>query len=366
MPSIWRAIQQESLSGRKFVVVTILSVKGSSPRHVGTRFIVKEDGSIVGTIGGGLFESQVRRLAAQALEDECSHRAEFAFTGKDARSTEMICGGTVEVLIEFIEAENKNYQSLFSRINQLLTDREEGLLLTDIALSIGRRSKSSINHLLIDKKTGARIGGFALENMALEAIPEDRLLKPAALMEISQPPRQFFVEKLKPTGTVFILGAGHVGICVSHLAAYVDFQVVVFDDRAEFASPSKAPDADQVVVLESFDNAFSGFSLDEDSYVVIVTRGHAHDKTVLEQALRTEAGYIGMIGSHRKTQLIYQSLLMEGFTKEDLERVHAPIGLPIGGETPHEIAVSIVAQLISIRDANESLRQSGRQGTCPA
>jgi len=102
-------------------------------------------------------------------------------------------------------------------------------------------------------------------------------------------------------------------------------------------------------VLFSFEQAFASLEMDSDSYVVIVTRGHLHDKTVLEQALRTKAGYIGMIGSRRKRDMVYQTLLSEGFTQEDIDRVHCPIGLNIGGETPEEIAVSIVAELIKAR-----------------
>jgi len=134
------------------------------------------------------------------------------------------------------------------------------------------------------------------------------------------------------------------------LAAYVNFSVVLLDDRAEFASAERAPDAHEVKVICSFDNALNGYTIDEDSYIVIVTRGHAHDKTVLAQVLRTKAGYIGMIGSRRKIALIYQNLLMEGFSREDFERVHAPIGLAIGAETPEEIAVSIIGEMISARN----------------
>ena len=147
-----------------------------------------------------------------------------------------------------------------------------------------------------------------------------------------------------------------MGECVAHMAAYVDFRVVILDDRAEFASVERIPDADNIVVVESFDRGVHELGIDEDGYVVIVTRGHAHDKTVLAEALKTEAGYIGMIGSRRKTGLIYKALLEEGFNREDLERVHAPIGLPIGGETPQEIAVSIIAEMIQIRNRKDRLK----------
>ena len=126
----------------------------------------------------------------------------------------------------------------------------------------------------------------------------------------------------------------------------------VIDDRPEFADPVKFPDAAKVHQLP-FEGVLGKIPVDESSYLVIVTRGHIHDKTVLEQCLRTKAKYIGMIGSRRKKAMIYEKLLEEGFTKSDLDRVHAPIGLNIGAETPEEIAVSIVAELIQVRAGKE-------------
>jgi xanthine dehydrogenase accessory factor len=153
------------------------------------------------------------------------------------------------------------------------------------------------------------------------------------------------------------MGAGHVGRALAHFVALCDFSVVVVDDRAEFADPERIPDADEVAAVTGFDGVFHDRIIDADSYIVIVTRGHSYDKFVLAQALKTEAGYIGMIGSRRKIALIYQSLLTEGFNRTDLERVHAPIGLAIGGETPEEIAVSITAQLISSRSKRTHLQK---------
>jgi len=124
--------------------------------------------------------------------------------------------------------------------------------------------------------------------------------------------------------------------------------VVVIDDRPEFADPKKFPDAMEVYQYP-FEGVLDRLPIDESSYLVIVTRGHIYDKTVLAQCLKTNAKYIGMIGSRRKRNLIYENLLGEGLTQDDLDRVHAPIGLHIGAETPEEIAVSIVAELIKIR-----------------
>jgi xanthine dehydrogenase accessory factor len=358
MLAIWRAAVEQFEQGRNFVLATILDVKGSSPRHVGTRFLIRQDGTIVGTIGGGLFEAQVQEFAAGALSAGTSHHALFSFTGEGAESTEMICGGKVEVLVEFVDAGNQAKEEIFKRLLGIGQNRGSGYLLTSIAIPVGGQGVGGIEYLLMDGE-GKHFGGFPQADSVLQMLPQHRLLKPAQLLEPPGSEITVFLELLKAHGTVFIFGAGHVGACVAHLAAYVRFDVVVLDDREEFASPAKLPDAQQVVVVDSFHRAFSNLAVDEDSYLVIVTRGHAHDKTVLAQALRTNAGYIGMIGSRRKTKLILEALLKEGFTRDDLQRVHSPIGLPIGGETPEEIGVSIIAEMIQIRHRKESLQRLG-------
>jgi xanthine dehydrogenase accessory factor len=159
----------------------------------------------------------------------------------------------------------------------------------------------------------------------------------------------FFVEPLSMEGSVFIFGAGHVGLELAPLAKLVGFRTIVLDDRPEFANRERFPSADAVIVPHSFKNALDGLDIDEQSYIVILTRGHVHDKTVLGQALATRAGYIGMIGSKKKRDATYEALLAEGFTRADFKRVHSPIGVGIGAETPEEIAVSIVAELIQVR-----------------
>jgi xanthine dehydrogenase accessory factor len=368
MLAIWKAAAEQFSQKQDFILATILSVQGSSPRHIGTRFLIQRDGAIVGTIGGGLFEAEVRDFAAQALASRLSHRAVFSFTGKDAQSREMICGGQAEVLIEFVNASEEASGILFSRLREIAAQRKKAFLLTRIDIPVGGQSQRPVPHVLVEED-GARIGDFPGDRSALEAIPEARLLKPSQLLDIPGVESPILLEWLRPRGTVFIFGAGHVGVCVAHLSQYVDFDVVVLDDRGEFANPDRVPDADDLVVLDSFADALDRISVDEDSFLVIVTRGHAHDKTVLTQSLRTNAGYIGMIGSRRKIKVLFQALLAEGFTSEDLQRVHAPIGLPIGGETPQEIAVSIIAQMIEVRNRKDRIQGLGTsryESCCPA
>jgi xanthine dehydrogenase accessory factor len=165
---------------------------------------------------------------------------------------------------------------------------------------------------------------------------------------------ELFVEPLASEPVVYVFGGGHVSLQIVPLAARVGFKVVVVDDRAEFADPHNFPEAWKVHQYP-FEDVLDKFPVDESSYFVIVTRGHIHDKTVLTQALRIPAKYIGMIGSRRKRNMIYDALLKEGFTKDDMDRVHAPIGLDIGAETPEEIAVSIVGELIKVRAEHEEV-----------
>ena len=159
--------------------------------------------------------------------------------------------------------------------------------------------------------------------------------------------QEFFVDPLVSPGVVHLVGAGHVALATAQLASFADFEVVVMDDREEFASVERYPQANKVIVLDSFDDCLKHLS--HTDFVVIVTRGHIHDRDVLAQALHTKAGYIGMIGSRRKREVVYQSLRENGFTEVDLGRVSSPIGLAIGADTPNEIALSIVAELVKVR-----------------
>jgi len=157
-----------------------------------------------------------------------------------------------------------------------------------------------------------------------------------------------FVEPVISDPVLYVFGGGHISSQIVPLAHRVGFKLVVIDDRPEFSNPQRFPEADDVYNYP-FDGVIDRLHVNESSYLVIVTRGHSHDKTVLAQSLRTTAGYIGMIGSRRKNAIIYEKLFEDGFSQKDIDRVHAPIGLEIGAETPEEIAVSIVAELIKVR-----------------
>ncbi len=164
-----------------------------------------------------------------------------------------------------------------------------------------------------------------------------------------------FADPINTVSELILCGAGHVASCVAPIAKMAGFRVVVIDDREEFANRERYPSADDIRVV-GFDNLFEQICVTEKSYIAILTRGHVHDRTVLKNALATNAGYIGMVSSSRKRVLLFHSLEAEGCSRERLEQVRTPIGLDIAAETPEEIAISIVAEMIKVRAEKEGGR----------
>jgi xanthine dehydrogenase accessory factor len=329
-------------TGESFVSATILNRSGSAPRSAGTRMVVRSDASIFGTIGGGILEANVQGLAAEVFRHRRPLVKKFVLSAEDASRMGMICGGQVEVLIHFVDALAAANLELHRVLCEALKLRKRAWLITGIPAD--EMDGNVVAHHLV-KNSGEHVGELE-EAMVQRLIALARSREPEVVFDEG---RRFFVEPLCGEGSVYIFGAGHVSQKLALLTGLVGFRTVVLDDREEFANRDRFETVDEIVVLDSFENALQGLDLDRHSYVVLVTRGHAHDKTLLAEALKTEAGYIGMIGSRRKRDAIYDALQKEGFPVEAFERVYSPIGLNIGAETPEEIAVSIVAELIQAR-----------------
>jgi xanthine dehydrogenase accessory factor len=339
------------------VLATIIKLTGSGPRGAGTKFLILEEGSYVGTIGGGLLEARVLEAAKKVCAARAPVRLSLNLMGKDVAETDMICGGDVDIFLEPLSTKSEDQIQGFRKILDIQKRGGAGLLVT--VVNTDRWQKDLVPMLLL--LPGAEpIGNLP----GMKAVAEE-IAKNAPIWLKKREPRlvvsrddlggsvELFVEPILADPVLYIFGGGHVSAQIIPLAKRVGFKVEVIDDRPEFADASKFPDAAKVHQYP-FEGVVGKIPVDESSYLVIVTRGHIHDKTVLEQCLRTKAKYIGMIGSRRKKAMIYEKLLEEGFTKSDLDRVHAPIGLDIGAETPEEIAVSIVGELIQVRAGKEA------------
>lgn len=157
-----------------------------------------------------------------------------------------------------------------------------------------------------------------------------------------------FIDVLQPKEEVLIFGAGHIAVCVSKLAKMVGFKVTVIDSRKEFANQDRFSEADEIIA-EDTEKALSHLDIAPSTYIIVVTRGHLKDEEVLSSVVRSNAAYIGMIGSHKKNAAVFQRLAKKGISQEELDKVYSPIGIDINAQTPEEIAVSIMAEIIQVR-----------------
>ncbi len=240
-------------AGQRAALATIVHTNGSIPSYESSRMLVREDGSIAGTVGGGCVEAEVWAAAREVLRKEAPRKLTFNLNHEANYDNGLICGGTLEI----------------------------------------------------------------------------------------------FVEPILPEPTLCIFGGGHVSTALASAAYTAGFAIVVTDDREAFSNKQRFPMARELYT--SYEAAFAAITPNTSSYLVIVTRGHRDDLRVLGWAVKTDARYIGMIGSKRKVLSVYKALEAEGIPRALFERVHAPVGLEIGALTPEEIAVSITAELVSVR-----------------
>src|SRR5438477_3337762 len=251
---IFDEIQRLRQEGRKAALATIVQIRGSIPSFQSAKMLIREDGSTMGSVGGGCVEAEVWTAAQDVLRDEKSRVMSFDLTDESMAESGLICGGKVEIL----------------------------------------------------------------------------------------------VEPILPTPKIVLFGAGHIATQVSKIATIAGFRTTIVDNRPVYANAERFPEAESIY-SESFEQAFNEIVPTENTYLIIVTRGHQEDQNVLRWAVQTNARYIGMIGSKRKIRSIADHLIQEGIDRERIERVHMPIGLDIGAVTPEEIAVAIIAEAIQIR-----------------
>ncbi len=313
-------------AGRPFAVGLILSAEGSTPREAGVKAVLEADGRIHGTLGGGAVEAEAQRRAVEACQSGCPIVFDVLLTGADAADHEPICGGEMRLLVD--PTARKDVEA-YRQAAEAAAHRERGLLLTVVHASEDVRTE-----VLWHPE-----GDLASDEATLSAEGD--------VLTLSEP--------VIPRPLLLIVGGGHVGQALAVQADLLSFDLVALDDRPEFTAPELFP-AGARTRCGDLASELEAATLDSDTYVVIVTRGHQHDAEALRACLRRPVAYLGMIGSRRKVALLRQSFLDAGWATEDeFDRVHAPVGLDIGAETVPEIAVSIAAELVAVRRGKETL-----------
>lgn len=290
------------------VLATVTAVDGSVPREVGAKLVLDAQGTVRGTIGGGAGEAKVIQLAQQVWQTGDKQFVDVDLSGAPQRQVQGVCGGQMQVWVERWQGEAAI--ALITQICALLKAGQSVQLVTPIASNCS----------------------------------------PYLLLLKDFPPADGMVEILQPPPTLLIVGAGHVGIQLATVAALIGFQVVVQDDRPEWANASRYPQASQIFV-GSIASALAHLVDHPQLYAALVTRGYQYDLEALDQLLQRAipCAYIGMIGSHKRVRQVYRAIAQGGMPTNKLHSIYAPIGLDIGALTPAEIAISISAELILVR-----------------
>ncbi len=240
--------------GQKCALATIVQVRGSIPSFESAKLLVREDGSMLGTIGGGCVEAEVWNAAREVMESEKPKHMSFNLGQDAAYDNGLICGGQLDV----------------------------------------------------------------------------------------------FVEPIIPPPCAIVFGAGHISKSLCQVLSLAGFSTTVVDNRESFANRDRFPEADEIFA-EEYEEVFPKLTIHESTYVIIVTRGHRDDMRVLRWAATTQARYVAMIGSKRKVISVVKELEKEGLSREQLDRIYAPMGLEIGAISPEEIAISVAAEMIAVR-----------------
>ena len=307
----------------RVVLCEILRSDGSTPRGAGAKMAVFQGGGLLGTVGGGALERLAVMQAVRLLESGQSETKEYHLNPNKKEDIGMVCGG--DVLLGFYCCDPMRTEDVaaFEALRDILSTNGTAWVRTEF-----------------DDSGEAHMSVIEREDIHSEA---ERLPMEPKLTQTEQ--QTVLLEPVARHETVHIFGGGHVGAALAPALSAVGFSVVVYDTRRDFVTKERFPTAKELL-FGSYENILDTVKIEPEDYVVIMTPGHKADHLVLSQVLRTRATYIGCIGSSKKVAYINRQLAEEGFSEDDIARIHSPIGLPIEAQTPEEIAVSITAEMI--------------------
>jgi xanthine dehydrogenase accessory factor len=331
-------------AGRPVAFCRLVETRGSTPQKAGAAMLVFADGSQAGTLGGGCVEAEVKRRALGVLASGPAEIVSFQLDSDYGWDDGLICGGRMQVLVDPLRTVDDG--AYFARF---AAELRRGAACSEAVVFDGAKNGLAAPTVYLfdsaDKLIASRHApdGRTVPTSVREGLPDlAQRPRPTAAAGISYLPQLCRCRLL-------IVGGGHVGQAVGKLAAELDFDVWVVDDRAEYVARERFPAAERLITGE-ITAALKSIDITSDTYCLIVTRGHNHDEEALACLVDRGARYVGMIGSKRKIKLIFDDLEAEGVAPETLAKVYAPVGIDIGSQTVTEIAVSILAELIAHRN----------------
>ncbi len=344
----------KSLEDKKAcVLATSIRTQGSTPQKVGTKLLIREDGSTAGTIGGGCVEHDIQIEAMNLLLDRDSKPfvREYEMNEEMAAEQGLVCGGTMWFLLEPIWQP----EPYLSYARQIL-DAFQGkpyLAIASLVKAAPRMSASVGTKMVIhnDGSSSGSIGNQALDTLILDTAIS-MMKEGLHHFMLKEKETEVFIEVFGAPLTLVVFGAGHIGKSLSKMTKLLGFRSIIIDDRDDYANREIFPDADEVLAMD-FVESMKQVPLNPGTAVVVATRGHRHDYYVLKELIKHPGGYVGMVGSKRKQILIYEELFAGGVPVEALVKVKSPIGLNIGAKTPEEIALSIMAEILMWRNGGD-------------
>lgn len=318
------------------VLVIVIETSGSAPRGPGAWMAVHADGRIEGTVGGGALEARVVEDARALLEIAESKLVRYTIGGVGS-DTGMVCGGSVELLLMSLDT---SFLDPLKRMAGLISERREGVCAIDLAPFGGGLPPEDHG------ETRARTAKGAVP---WTVVPAEAALAEGAGLPVAPCLRgDRYLEPIRPEGRALVFGCGHVGRAVVEVLGFAGFEVVACDDRPEMLGRELLPRAAERLRVDYGDLSTS-LVMGRRDFAIVCTSGHVSDFEVLVQALRARPAYIGCLGSKRKTAGVRARLMGEGFSAEEVDAIHMPVGVPIACETPEEIAISIAAQMVDAR-----------------
>lgn len=366
----WTKIYELLSTGEPIALATIVEARGSTPREVGTKMVLREGGDSLGTIGGGCGENQVFWEAVEVLQRRCQSKiVEVDLTGEIHQDETAICGGVMNVLVDLWQP-----QTDLETAQRMARAEQEGSPLSLLTIvdpgevrDVSRGWKaladpqgetlSRVFPLLEKGEVKNRILSLARgeHSQMIGITPQGDTLERG--LSHSRSALKLFVEVIPTLPTLLIVGSGHVAQPLCEVGVMLGFRTVILDDRVKYANRERFPHADQIIVSD-FVRALESFPFTKQTYVVLVTRGHNFDEISLRTVIDKPHAYIGMIGSKRRVKGIKQRLEEDGFPREAIDRIYSPIGLDIGAETPAEIAISVGAELVNVRRRGSGSKNS--------